>query len=495
MDLSERFQSGSSFFSPSFWSALIVLSGAGLLSGCAFLDMKDPFGDQREPQMVNGTRHIPIYNTVDMQKIAQIKAESAPQPAPLPPLTAVAPPVSVAPVAPAVKADNYDYYDASVPKGDASSHSLGNLNPAPIRVDPGRTVRKPLAENNYPAPNNTQGNTPSSSVATIAAAPVVADGTTGVAAMDSSAHESFFSHIFGTSPANDSDKADTNPSVKRMRESGFGSISNEEKNAPSESLSSVPGAPPEFKNIKASRDQEIQALQEDHANAQAQKRELGSEPSQQLGVVQVEEPKPAKHEVSTPPAVVQSLAPVETQAPRKPQRGVDIMTQEEWNAWQKARQLQQSAPPVEPNSIPASGDAVQDNKNTDDKDKGDTSPQSALPTTPEPAAEKPVVETQQASPADTAADADEEKIHRVSYFSRLFGRSPTLAVPDNDPIATLPTPKADAAPENAASDTGNGARDPGLFSFTPDSSAVPPGQGGDAAGSPKAGEAAPASGQ
>jgi len=59
---------------------LTGLSGAALLTGCSISELKNPFGSQRSDQVVSGARHTPIYNTVDEQKIAQMKAQAQPAP-------------------------------------------------------------------------------------------------------------------------------------------------------------------------------------------------------------------------------------------------------------------------------------------------------------------------------------------------------------------------------------------------------------------------------
>ena len=444
----------------------VLLTGAAsvaLLSGCG--DVRNPFGDQRSEQAVPGERHLPAYNQVEIQRAAQV--QGTPEAASLPPSMLAVPHNS---------GTNYDNYSASTLQADSSSSSLGSLNPAPIKVAPALTVRKPLSENIYPGRNTTpvasvdQPSTLRTSPASVSpTGDIVPAGADEVVAEPSSG-SSFFSRIFGSA----SDRSADNASGKKA-EATVGAISDDEKSAPYAPLSSVPQRPSEFKSIKNSRNQDIQDLQSEHAYAQAQQQQLGNEPSQQQGVTAVEMPQlpvaeiaPAAH-VPMPAA----SAPTNQQFPRTPQRGVDIMTQDDWNALQKARQLHQSLPQSEQNFNPAPGaaeapaprapywwegwraspsrgpaespeptDTIQDNV------KNDNAPQSALPVAPEPVAVNQPEPGNAAlndasilsSPA-AAVNSDEEQPHRASFLSRLIGRSSTSDVSDNAATAVLPPPE------------------------------------------------------
>ena len=443
--------------------AFLLLTGAAsgaLLSGCG--DLRNPFGDQRSGQMVPGERHLPPYNQIEIQRAAQMQGA--------PPESASMPPPSMLAV-PHNGGANYGSSSASPSQADSSSSSLGSLNPAPVKV--ATTVRKPLSENIYAGRNNTPASVDQPLALRTSPAVMSPSGPTVSVNPDEttepSSGPSFFSRIFGSA----SDKSADNISGKKTETTDAplqarSAISDDEKNAPYAPLSSVPQTPPEFKSIKASRDQDIQDLRSEHGYAQAQQQQLGNEPSQQQGVTAVEMPQPAVVELAPAPMPVVP-APTNQQFPRTPQRGVDIMTQDDWNALQKARQLQQSMPQPEQNFTPAPAveaptsrapywwegwgassshrpseptDAIQDNG------KSDNAPQSALSV----ATESVVVNQPESGnivPSDgdvlsssvAVANSDEEQPHRASFFSRLLGRSSTPDAPDNTATAALPPPE------------------------------------------------------
>ncbi len=356
---------------------LTALSGTAMVTGCALTDIKNPFGSQRAEQAVQGERHAPIYNVVDMQKIAQ---SSAPLPAgPVVPASAPAPTNASLPPAlstPMVqtKSDGYDYYAAAAAeqaKADASGGSLGTLNPAPVKADAALRVRKPLLENPYQAPSSAPRLTqpapaanlapPSAPMASNAPAsptpslqPVPAVVSTGNvaehpaenAAMEAPAERpGFFARMFGSSDKKAPPEGSDAPWKSRGEPVDDNAVSDNEKNAPSAALSSVPSTPAEFNAIKANRDQDIQNLRNDHANALAQKQALTIEPSQQQAGNPVEMPVQQPTPVEAAPSQPAVSYPADTQYPRSPRRGIDIMTQQEWDALQKAKITQQSMPP------------------------------------------------------------------------------------------------------------------------------------------------------
>ena len=358
---------------------LTALSGTTVVTGCALTDIKNPFGSQRVEQAVQGERHAPIYNVVDMQKIVQ---SSSPLPAgPIVSTSAPAPanvslPPSLSTPMVQTKSDGYDYYAAAAAeqaKADAAGGSLGTLNPAPVKADAALHVRKPLLENPYQAQPSAQrltqpapaanlappsapmaANAPSSPTPSLQPVPaVVSTGNVAEHPAENAATEApaerpgFFARLFGSSDKKASPDGSDAPWKSRGEPVDDNAVSDNEKNAPSAALSSVPSAPAEFNAIKANRDQDIQNLRNDHANALAQKQALTIEPSQQQAGTPVEMPvqQPAPAVAPSQPA---ASYPADTQYPRSPRRGIDIMTQQEWDALQKAKTAQQSMPPQQP---------------------------------------------------------------------------------------------------------------------------------------------------
>lgn len=313
--------------SPAPFLLLVGLCSLTLLTGCA--DIKNPFGSQRAEQTVNGERRMPLYNTADLQKIAQ------PQAAPQPP--SMLAPVPVA----------------------APATSMGSLNPAPVKVDPSAPPRKKL---------------PGRKPADVAPAPLDSAAPSADAPQQ---RPGFFDRVFGSGR-----NADASPPPWKLRDSASG-ISESEKNAPYAPLSSVPETPGEFSDIKANRAGDISGLQREHEEAQTQKRKLDSEPSQQQSATPVPMPKP-------------EAAPA-TETARTPRRGIDIMTQEEWDAMQKTRQEQ---PPVAAPSDPVPA-AAAENPHHSWWD-GFRLKHSAQPETPKPEEQSPAPKPEPAAAADSA---------------------------------------------------------------------------------------------
>jgi len=113
-------------------------------------------------------------------------------------------------------------------------------------------------------------------------------------------------------------------------------------------LSSVPPTPAQFDEIKANRQQEVQGLQSDHEQAQQEKAALMAEPSQQQNVIAeppvplVPAPTPSTPPSSAPPVLASTPALASTSGTPRP--GIDIMTQAQWNALQKAQKEKTSVP-------------------------------------------------------------------------------------------------------------------------------------------------------
>ena len=131
---------------------------------------------------------------------------------------------------------------------------------------------------------------------------------------------SFFSRLFGTSSPTTDDNLP--PPWKLRDEAGNTPVLDNATPA----LSSVPPVPPQFKTLKASREHQLQDMQSDHTRAMQQKNALDSEPSRQQETTQEGAPQPQITE------------------PSGPRRGIDIMTQEEWDALMKKRQEKPAAP-------------------------------------------------------------------------------------------------------------------------------------------------------
>jgi len=240
-----------------------------------------------------------------------------------------------------------------------------------------------------------------------------------------------------------------------------------DKNA-APSLSSVPATPAQFKDIRAEKQQSMQELQNDQAMAQQQKNALNSEPSQQQqqNITPVEMPAKAESEPQPQQGTVlgHMAAPPQDQVPPSrssgtPRRGVDIMTQEQWEAFEKARKdtpytpLPQAAAPSQ-SPAPEPGTPAPNysspRQNYWNNQKPALAPdQEANPAAgPQSSVETPAEPVATADPPDKDANEFAENIpapetkpvqtassepskDSSSFFSRLFGTSDKQAATDN----------------------------------------------------------------
>ena len=108
-------------------------------------------------------------------------------------------------------------------------------------------------------------------------------------------------------------------------------------------LSSVPPKPVQFKDVKAGHSQQVQDLRTEYDQAQQAKSKLMREPSQQQTTPVSQ---PVKAEVPLPEQAVYA----------HPRRGIDIMTQEQWDALQKPHQ--DKTPETTPDTIPDAAPVV-----------------------------------------------------------------------------------------------------------------------------------------
>ena len=264
---------------------LVGVSALALLAGCGF---KNPFAEERPQQMVAGTRHAPILNA------PQSGAMHAPAAAP------VAHDVLTLPAAPPVAEpaphdesfDLFSYFG----KSDTAANDQERK---PIPGNPG------------------------------VAAPMHAPDLQSAAVMQP--HTAVKTSA-GSPPA--WKLRDMPPTTQQE-----GAIEMEQPVAPrsvlarakaadinydhTPELSSVPPAPARLEGIKEESRQQMNELQSDRARAQADKAALIDEPSTQ---------QPAEVQEVTP-LTSATVPQTERAAPSfTPRRGVDIMTQEQWNA-------------------------------------------------------------------------------------------------------------------------------------------------------------------
>jgi len=167
-----------------------------------------------------------------------------------------------------------------------------------------------------------------------------------------------------------------NPSVSADETSESGNngdssvVANDEKNTEkTPALSSVPPNPPVFSDIKQDSKPRLEELHSEQAKAQEEKAALMAEPSQQRSVAEPSQPQDkavpevvplAEKSVPAVEAPVTTAVDSVPTAPSAPQgtplRGVDIMTQAEWDALHKAHQEEAPAaptPPATPVEVPA----------------------------------------------------------------------------------------------------------------------------------------------
>jgi len=329
--------------------ALLVtgLSGTILLAGCDMIGgVTNPLDSSPPKQVVMGTRHTPVLNQ--------------PAAAPAQPVAQSQPVVGSPKPAPTIDSDPFAYYSAQESGGKAStsysssssapsssstasSHNpVGDFfssmlrdplppgTPAPAQPKTEEAVRKPLSGN--PAINS--GTTPAP--AAVNEAPAASVGKTVVpSAAVSDDTPPWKAHSDASSDSGNSAPASTPP---LLLERLFGKTDAPAKapaivdNGPIPPLSSVPPTPTEFKDIKAGQEQGLHTMQTENAEAQNAKQSLDDEPSQQQNNTVAE--THTSHHVHTAPAPEAQAAPV-ANGPA-PQRGVDIMTQSQWNALQQS---------------------------------------------------------------------------------------------------------------------------------------------------------------
>lgn len=376
-------------------NAVLLTSASTLvmLAGCDFTDMKNPFTPDRPPQVVEGERRQPIYN---QQMISRMQAKAPGDgmlvaPAgqagnPLPP----APPAAMAPAVLPAQAPVAPPPAAFVPAAPAPRPAEPSAAmPAPVQAASAAQegsflsrvfTARPAAESGNLPPWKMRGGVQPDYVAPeAAAAPAWADQWIGKPAPQ----------------GNVNPQAMIAPQIDAPMDA--------ERNAPYPSLSSVPPRPEEFETAKTAGRQALQELQDARAAAEATRDALSAQPSQTYQAVPVEMPPPPE-----PPAAGEASAPSYPSAypsayPGAPRRGVDIMTQEEWEA------LKRRPPSADP--VPAM-DAPQQRSGLD-------RPVDVL-------ARLPV-----SSVATEAASAAEPP----SFFARVFGSPDTEHADTNTPSA------------------------------------------------------------
>jgi|GEM_PF-4565330 len=454
---------------------LTGVSTVALVAGCGATSIKNPFSSGREEQLIDGGRRTPLLNQGDPRVAGQAPPPQVLVPSQTPP---------VPQQQPAVKQDSFDYYSAaaaSVPQQEpASGQILGTLNPAPVRAET-RPVRKPIlgnmqhealgqvqASGNVPPPSYTS--VPSQAFDATAAEPVRAKPVASAPAKQAS----FFERVFGpatpaasegsTPPWKSRDGRPSDDASVEHRDASEDALHNapvaEEQNTPYPALSSVPAVPPQFNDIRAGRQQDVQDLQHAHTQALQEKQALGGEPSQQGTATPVEMPPPPPVQTqpapeSSPAVLGHASSPVEAPpaqyatppaqpepvvdnngAPRSPRRGIDIMTQEEWEALQRARQQ---------------GQYPQDQNSQGQQFQQEPAPQTQLAPLPAAAPEPQPAEssvgdaqtTQESAPADASSAPIEQPAptNRPNWWEG-WGSS-------NTPVQQPPPPDQSGSPQSA----------------------------------------------
>lgn len=431
---------------------MLSVSSVGLLAGCDFTQAKNPFGPGRPDQMVEGQRRTPIFNQSMMKRIegnSDSMVQPVPQgPPPAPegnfmsrmlgsgeetPTAQAAAPMPMAAASPRSPRDslvrkpipgNPTYASAPPPdqyqlESMAAAQSAGTG----MSAEPPAVPQQPMPEPQMAAAPAPQ----------MAAAPVEPPR----AEPAPRASQSLFSRIFGSAEESEPEKlpppwkqrqglmADNQPGEPAARTAetqpdgtppawadrwvgkpaaDINAPMQAEQNAPYPSLSSVPPAPVGSEAARAAGQQNMQDLQSEQAGAQQQRQALYGEPSQQQGVTPVEMP-PA------PPPSSSYYAPAEPQTgPGSPRRGVDIMTQEEWDVLQRAQQqgtyLQQPAAPQQP--APTPGDR------SDAGGKAGPQGWDLMSEKFHAEAQRPAPEAEHVAQAETASE-------KPSFFARIFG--------------------------------------------------------------------------
>jgi hypothetical protein len=298
---------------------LTSVSCLALLSACSLSSIKNPFSSERPQQMVTGDRHAPVLNASRVDTFVA-PVQSMPVPTLAKPDVAAATPVRELKKRKPVAGN-------TVSKGNTKT--VYNFVP----------VNKPVVVDK----NIVQENAPT----------LLAQSTTGDAkevkteVASTSSWQNFFT-------ANTTNASAGSAAPWKMREPFSAGVKHrelakeavqsasdvventevveakmDEASVDAPKLSSVPPTPSEFRDVKKTSKDQLKTLQSDHKNAQKNKQLLDAEPSQSQSKSDVEK------EVSPVDAVQKVEAPVADGSPR---RGVDIMTQDEWNALLKQRQ-------------------------------------------------------------------------------------------------------------------------------------------------------------
>jgi len=374
-------------------TALLLI---GILSGCSFFDTNNPFKSERPEQMVPGERHPPLLNTMQTTSPSTTSGSSVSSGLVRKPIpgnqAAAAIPVSppVVPAPPQI-----------VPKATLASASAADVPPSPqVQADAPKPVERP----------------------------------------------SFFDRLFGA-PSQATD--DQLPPPWKLRDESGNTPVIDDKETPA--LSSVPTVPPQFKTLKASRDQQIQEMQSDSDRATQQKNALDSEPSRQNATPD-SAPQP------------QIAEPSDSHTPR---RGIDIMTQEEWDALMKKRQENNAAPGPQSDASPlqklkeiaalfspvseayAADDSSAQPLNVPSWAIVKAPDNSAVQAVPQPASVAPVEMPVATAPKVEAvavdanvAPAADKTPEQGSFFSRVLGDSTEIKIsppPETSPLAVSET--------------------------------------------------------
>lgn len=353
------------------------------LAGCDFTELKNPFGSDRPPQVVEGERRQPIYNQQMMVRMRGMQQPAAapamppmvmqaqPQP-PMQPVAPMQPPVQqrVAPApeafsAPARPAQTQVY---SRPAEAAQPMPSMDVAPPPP-VQP--AAREELAATQQPQPAQDESffaSIFSNRETTESANPPPWKMREGVQDDYVAPEPKTVTHAAKMpAPAPQAEVMQepvaekTNPEAapawadqwigKNQPEKAplANAPMDDARTAPYPALSSVPPRPEEFETAKTASRQNLQQMEDARATADQQRAVLSAEPSQQFKSEPVEVPMPkqaaeqANESYVTPAIPQQSMAP--SYPGSTPRRGVDIMTQEEWEALKRGQPLQTTPNP------------------------------------------------------------------------------------------------------------------------------------------------------
>jgi hypothetical protein len=367
---------------------LTGVSSISVLASCDFTEAKNPFGPGRPDQVVEGMRRTPIFNQSMIKRIEEKSGAPYGQEQAIPPDGAA-------------EGNFLSRMWGSEEAAAPETSTPGTATPAPeaqsaapqqlAAISP-RVVRKPIPGNPYFASTSQPDQYQLESMAaanvsepvapvqreTIASAQVAEAPPTP--APSRPAGQSLFSRIFGSpsepqpeslpppwkmrqglttedqSAAHAGKSGQEAPQEQRQEAAApewadrwvgrpaadINAPMQAEQNAPYPSLSSVPQVPAGVDAARAAGQQDMQSLQSEQYSAQQQRNALYGEPSQQQNMTPVEMPPavqiPAETPAQAPAQAPEYSAPSQQAAPGTPRRGVDIMTQEEWEALQRAQQ-------------------------------------------------------------------------------------------------------------------------------------------------------------